>query len=95
MSGDPVRAALEAACQQDAFYGPGKWPSGYDDGLRKEYAEIIAAFLRALPDDVLFARLRGDDAAMLAVRFINGAEDFSDLAAAVTRAAQEDSGDGR
>lgn len=49
MSGDPVRAALEAACQQDAFYGPGKGPSGYDEGLRQEYAQIIAAFLRALP----------------------------------------------
>lgn len=50
MSGDPeVRAALEAACRQDAFYGPGKGPSGYDEGLRKECAEIIAAFMMALP----------------------------------------------
>jgi hypothetical protein len=44
-----IRRALDDACRTDAFYGPGKGPNGYDEGLRQEYAEIIAAFLRACP----------------------------------------------
>jgi len=87
MSGDAVKRALEAACRTDAFYGPGKGPSGYDEGLRMEYAEIIAAFLRALP-----VGLRGVPGAI--VSGYAPAVMPHLLAAAVTQAAQEDSGDG-
>ena len=81
MSGDPVRAALETACRQDAFYGPGKGPSGYDEGLRGEYAQIIAAFLRALPNLNVCTRN---------VCKYNGTSigDAADLAAAVEAAAK-------
>jgi len=98
MTTDAVKRALDAAT--NVIYVDG----GTSDPdllamtaaiARHDAAKAIAAFLRALPDEILFARLRGDDAAMLAVRFIDGAEDFSDLAASVTRAAQEDSGYGQ
>lgn len=90
MSGDPeVRAALEAACRrQDAFYGPGKGPSGYDEGLRKEYAQIIAAFLRALP--VITDLPPGPD--RMGFWDHDAREKW---ASAVTNAAQEDSGNGQ
>lgn len=88
-----VRMALEAACREDAFYGPGKSLPGYDAELRAEYAQIIAAFLRALPDYSVMQGLKqppppGGTLAHSSLHFIAAAVE----AAAVTRAASEDRG---
>lgn len=92
-----VKAALEAAGEaaRKALVRPGCCMEGTGCEVCPCHcaslaaAAAIASFLRALPEDVLFARMKGDEAAMLSVRFVDGAEDFDDLAAAVTAAAQE------
>lgn len=44
---DAMRRALEAACRTDPMFGA---TPGGDADIRRDRAEAIAAFLRALPD---------------------------------------------
>lgn len=85
---EAVRMALEAACREDAFYGPGKSLPGYDAELRAEYAQIIAAFLRALPS---FVDVPDSDPELAAEGFTSSLDLMSAqaLADAVEAAAKE------
>jgi hypothetical protein len=73
-----VRKALEAACRTDGLYGI---KPEADADIRRDRADAIAAFLRALPT---WHDING--------RSVSAAY-LHTLAAAVTRAAEEDSGD--
>jgi hypothetical protein len=55
---DPIRAALDAACATDAFFGMGN--PVFDAECRERKAAAIAAFLRALPTcSIRFERYGG------------------------------------
>jgi hypothetical protein len=45
MSDNPIRAALVAACETDAFWSSGRGDA--DDDIMQDRARAIAAFLRA------------------------------------------------
>lgn len=96
MSDDAVKQALEAAAMALCAAGPNELCPCSERRFEKRMCDYewetsvtaIAAFLRALPEQVVFARMK-DDGDGLQVCFRWGAEDFDDLASAVERASDE------
>jgi hypothetical protein len=77
MSEDAVGKALEAACRTDPLYGA---TPGGDADIRRDRADAVAAFLRALPGADEYPAYCDDV----------GLWSLADLAGFVTRAASED-----
>lgn len=52
---DPIKDALRAACETDGLFGI---KPEADRDIMRDRAAAVAAFLRALPDDVIIKRER-------------------------------------
>lgn len=46
---DPIKDALRAACETDGFWS---WDARTDRDILRDRAAAVAAFLRALPDEI-------------------------------------------